>query len=186
MKPVRKRALAGYLEKVFEVSDRRACQVLKFARSSHRYQSVADRQDEIRMRLRDLAAARVSYGYRRLHVLIRREGWPINAKRVYRLYTEEGLTMRRKRPRRRVSAARRVVSQPKPKRSNESWSMDFVSDQFYSGHQLRVLTIVDNFSRESLALKAGGGVGLLVDRGTPHLAHQPYHPLPAHAMTLPP
>ena len=154
MKPVRKRALAGYLEKIFEVSERRACQVLKFARSSHRYQSVADRQDELRMRLRDLATARVSYGYRRLHVLLRREGWPVNAKRVYRLYTEEGLTMRRKRPRRRVSAARRA-SQPKPRRSNESWSMDFVSDQLYSGHQLRVLTIVDNFSRESLALKAG-------------------------------
>ncbi|BEQ14169.1 transposase [Desulfoferula mesophila] len=155
MKPVRKRALAGYLEKVFKVSERRACQVLKFARSSHRYQSIADRQDELRMRLRDLAAVRVSYGYRRLHVLLRREGWLVNAKRVYRLYTEEGLTMRRKRPRRRVSATRRVVSQPKPKRSNESWSMDFVSDQLYSGHQLRVLTIVDNFSRESLALKAG-------------------------------
>lgn len=111
-KPVRKRALAGYLEEIFDVSERRACQVLKFARSSH-------------------------------------------ANRVYRLYTEKGLTKHRKRPRRRVSAARRVASQPKPKRSNESWSMDFVSDQLYSAHQLRVLTIVDNFSRESLAVKAG-------------------------------
>jgi putative transposase len=83
-----------------------------------------------------------------------REGWEVNHKRVYRLYSEEGLTMRRKPPKRRVSAAKRGPRQ-KAGFTNESWSMDFVSDQLYSGHQIRILTIVDNCSRESLALKVG-------------------------------
>jgi putative transposase len=143
-----------YLQIGYDVSERRACEVLKFSRSSHRYRSTADRQEELRIRLRDLAYSRISYGYRRLHILLQREGWKINAKRVYRLYTEEGLTMRRRVPRRRVSAARRVC-RPNPRSTNESWSMDFVSDQLYSGHRIRVLAIVDNFSRESLALKVG-------------------------------
>jgi len=104
--------------------------------------------------LRDLATGRPSDGYRRLHILLLREGGRVNHKRVYRLYSEEGLTMRRKPPRRRISAARRKRL-PCPVRTNESWSMDFMSDQLYSGHRIRVLTIVDNHSRESLALKVG-------------------------------
>ena len=76
------------------MSERRVCGATGFARSSQRYRSTADPQDELRLRLKELAAARVRYGYRRLHVLLRREGWPINAKRVYRLYHEEGLSIR--------------------------------------------------------------------------------------------
>ncbi len=93
--------MAEYLQASYQVSERKACHALSFARSSHRYQSRTDRQDFLRIRLRDLAAVRVHYGYRRLHILLGREGWQINHKRVYRLYTEEGLTMRRKRPKRR-------------------------------------------------------------------------------------
>ena len=82
----------------YEVSERRACRVLGHTRSTQRYQSVADRQDGLRVRLRDLAGSRLSWGYRRLYVLLRREGWPVNHKLVYRLYREEGLGLRRRRP----------------------------------------------------------------------------------------
>jgi putative transposase len=121
-----------------------------------RYESVKDSQDALRIRLKDLAASRVRYGYRRLHVLLEREGWEINHKRVYRIYKQEGLMVRTKRPRRRVSAKNRddravAVS------ANESWSMDFMSDQLSDGRWIRVLTIVDNFTRESLAAEVESG-----------------------------
>jgi putative transposase len=156
--PARKRELAVYLQVGYEVSERRACRVLCQGRSSQRYRSVADRRDALRIRLRDLAAARPSWGCPRLDLLLRREGWRVNHKLVDRLYREEGLGLRRKRPRRRVSAAKRQ-NQPVPARCNESWSMDFMSDQLVSGHRIRVLTLVDNFSRESLALKVGLRLG---------------------------
>jgi putative transposase len=105
------------------------------------------------MRLKELAAARVGYGYRRLHVLLRREGWRVNHKRVYRLYRQEGLGLRRKPPRRRVACVKRQI-RPTAEAKNECWSMDFVSDQLFDGRRLRVLTIVDNHTRESLALEA--------------------------------
>jgi len=165
-----------YVRAAWEVSERRACGALGFWRSTHRYRSVADRQESLRVKLRELAARRPSYGYRRLHILLVREGWRVNHKRVYRLYVDEGLAMRKKRPRRRVSAARRQRL-PAPGRTNEIWSMDFVSDQLYSGHSIRVLTIVDNFSRESLSLKVGRSLraedvaavlrGLVRERGRP-------------------
>jgi len=128
------------------------------------------------MRLRDLAASRPNWGYRRLGLLLRREGWGANHKLVYRLCQEEGLGLRRRRPRRRVSAARRE-NVSTPNRCNESWSMDFMADQLYSGRPLRIFTIVDNFSRESLALRTGFRLtgedvvevlnGLIRERGIP-------------------
>jgi putative transposase len=90
------------------------------------YQSCKRDRGELRVRLRDLASVRVSYGYRRLHVLLRREGWRVNHKLVYRIYKEEGLEVRTKKRRKRVSALRIVL--PAPTRPNERWSMDFVSD----------------------------------------------------------
>lgn len=112
----------------------------------------------MRIRLRDLAQARVSYGYRRLHVLLQREGWKVNHKRVYRLYRQEGLGMRPKKPRRHVTACRRL-ERPVATEVNESWSMDFMSDQLYDGRQIRLLTLVDNFNRESLAIEVGEHIG---------------------------
>ena len=85
---------------------RRACEVLTLLRGSYRYRSVADKQVALRMRLRDLAQAWVSYGYRRLHVLLQREGWAVNHKRVYRLYRQEGLMLRTKRPRQHMPPPR--------------------------------------------------------------------------------
>lgn len=137
----------------YQRSERRACEALGWPRSTHRYQSVADPQDALRMRLKDLAGARVGYGYRRLHVLLRRDGWQVNHKRVYRLYREEGLMLRKKLPRRRVACLKREV-RPTAAVRNECWSMDFVSDQLFDGRRLRVLVIVDNHTRESLALRA--------------------------------
>ena len=104
--------------------------------------------------MRDLAAARTHYGYRRLYVLLRREGWEVNHKLVYRLYVEEGLQMRRRRPRRNRSCQVRST-RPTASRFNESWSMDFMADQLFTGQRFRILTLVDNFSRESLAIRAG-------------------------------
>lgn len=92
------------------------------------------------MRLRQLAAKHVGYGYQRLHILLRREGWPVNHKRVYRLYREDQLCLRKKPPRRRV-ACRKREDRPTATRKNECWSMDFVSDQLYDGRRIRVLTL---------------------------------------------
>jgi putative transposase len=108
------------------------------------------------MKIRDYAAARVRYGYRRIYVLLRREGLLINHKRVYRLYCRENLNIRHK-PRKKLVSIPRVELQ-KESRLNESWAMDFVSDQLYNGRRFRTLTIVDTFSRECLAIHVGQAI----------------------------
>jgi len=135
----------------YQTSERQALEAFGWARSTHRYKSVADRQDVLRMRLKDLAGTRIGFGYRRLHVMLRREGWQINHKRVYRLYREEGLGLRKKVPRRRVASVKREI-RPTATEQNECWSMDFVSDQLFDERRLRILTLVDNHTRESLGL----------------------------------
>lgn len=142
------------LQAAYEVSERRACRAIGAARSSHRYQSCRDERAELRIRLRDLAASRVRYGYRRLHILLKREGWQVNHKLVYRLYLEEGLQMRTKTPRRNKSCRARV-ERSKATHINESWSMDFMSEQLFDGRRFCLLTLVDNFTRESLAIRVG-------------------------------
>jgi putative transposase len=149
--------MVEYLQAGYRVSIRRACDVLELGRTTYYYKSKADPQTALRIRLRDLANARIRYGYRRLHVLLRREGWKINAKRVYRLYVEEGLGLRIKRPKRRRSAVARVAL-PEPTGPNQIWSMDFVSDELGWGRRFRVLTLVDHFTRESPALEVGVGM----------------------------
>lgn len=106
------------------------------------------------MRIKEISAARVHYGYRRVHVLLKREGFRDNHKRVYRLYREEGLSLRFKRPKHNKSARLR---QPKHfvTAINQIWSMDFVADALFDGRRLRALTVVDNYSRESLAIEVG-------------------------------
>jgi len=101
-----------------------------------------------------IAAARVRYGFWRIFVLLRREGWQVNHKRVYRLYKQAGLNLRSKRPRRRKAAAHRL-ERPVLSGPNQSWSMDFVADALFDGRKLRALTVVDNFTRESLAIRVG-------------------------------
>jgi len=132
------------------------------------YIGVRPPQTALRRRIREIAEVRVSYGYRRITVLLRREGWHVNAKRTYRLYKEDGLGLRRKRPKRRRSA---VTRQPRPvlTRPNERWSMDFMSDALANGQKLRVLTVVDGFTRECVALEVaahfrGQDVAAVLDR----------------------
>lgn len=146
------------------------------ARRTKRYQSVKDPQEALRLRLRDLAAARVRYGYRRLQILLKREGWRVNHKRVYRLYCQENLTVRTKRPRRHVTAKARK-DRSVAGRKNECWSMDFMSDQLADGRNIRVLTIVDNFTRESLSAEVGVGfTGHAVARVLARIAEARGHP----------
>ena len=141
----------------YGVSERRACEVLTLPGASHRYRSVADEQAALRMRIRDLAQSRVSYGYRRLHVPLQREGWAVNHKRVYRLYSQEGLMLRNKKPKRHVSCQRRE-ERTVAAGVDERWSMDFMSDELFDGRRIRLLTIVDNFTRESLAVKVAASI----------------------------
>jgi putative transposase len=109
------------------------------------------------MRIRDIAQTRMRYGYFRIYILLRREGWVVNHKRVYRLYREDGLSLRLKRPRRHVSAAQRE-RQPAALAPNELWSMDFVSDALFDGRRLRALTVVDAYTREALAIDVDQGI----------------------------
>jgi putative transposase len=141
----------------FGVSERRGCVALRFHRSSQRYRATRDDQAPLRLRIREIAAVRVRYGYPRIHILLRREGWPVNRKRVYRLYRQEGLSLRHKRPRRHVMAARRS-ERPLATRPNEQWSMDFVSDALFDGRRIRALTLVDNYTREALAIVVDSGI----------------------------
>jgi putative transposase len=156
VRPAQKRAAAQFFRVGFRVSERRACRLAGVARSSYRYRSLAVEQTALRLRLRDLAAARVCYGYRRLHVLLRREGWRVNHKRVYRLYREEGLGIRAKR-RKKLASAPRVLPPP-ARQPLERWSLDLLSDSLVDGRRFRVLTIVDNVSRVSPAIEVGGSL----------------------------
>lgn len=137
----------------YGASRRQVCRALRFPRTTDYYKSRKDPQDALRVRLRDLAAARVKYGYRRLHVLLRREGWAVNKKRVLRLYQQEALALRRKNPRRRASARTRE-GRPPVEAADQVWAMDFVSVVLADGRRARVLTVLDVFTREAVAVRA--------------------------------
>ncbi len=119
-------------------------------RSSYHYRPRGDDQADLKKRIKEIAETRVRYGYRRIHVLLHREGWNVNAKRIYRLYKEMGLQLRNKTPKRRVKAKLRE-DRVQATHSNEIWAMDFVHDQLVTGRKIRILTIVDIFSRFSPA-----------------------------------
>jgi putative transposase len=136
----------------FELSERRACGLIQLQRSSFRYQSQAKDQTALRLRLKEVAGVRIRFGYRRLTVLLRREGWKVNAKRIYRLYRQEGLAVRA-RKRKKIASQARVMSSPVD-RPNQRWSMDFMSDRLVDGRSFRILTAVDQYSRECLLLEA--------------------------------
>ena len=131
------------------MSERRACRVIDADRKSVRYRSIRDDDGALREKLRELANQRRRFGYRRLHILLRREGVMINRKKTQRLYREEGLTVRRRKGRRRAVGARApapVLALP-----NQRWSLDFVHDQLATGRRFRVLNVVDDVTRECLA-----------------------------------
>jgi putative transposase len=151
--PGQRRIVAAWAQSAFQLSERRACGVLAASRSSLRYCHRRPDQEPLRRRLRELAAGRVHAGYRQLHVYLRREGWAINHKRTYRLYCEEELSLRRRRPKRRRSAVPRQ-SRPQPTRANEVWAIDFMHDTLADGRLVRVLTGIDVYTRECVALAA--------------------------------
>jgi putative transposase len=150
--PAARREAAAYLRRVFEMSERRACRVIGTDRTSVRYQAIRPDDAELRERLKALAQERRRFGYRRLHVLLRREGHAINKKRVQRLYREERLTVRRRGGRKRAMGTRRPIVTPLA--PNQRWSLDFVSDQLTDARRFRILAVVDDCTRECLALVA--------------------------------
>jgi len=149
--PAARREAASYLRQVYEVSQRRACQVIGTDRSSIRYHSRRPEDGLLRSRLRAIAAVRRRFGYRRLHILLRREGITLNHKKLRRLYAEERLQVRRRggRKRPRHPGAAEAAQGP-----NQHWSLDFLHDQLSDGRRFRILAIVDDFTRECLALVA--------------------------------
>ncbi len=149
--PQAKRAAVSHLMASHKMGVTRACGLIGISRSLYRYEAKRPADTELKARLGELAAQKRRYGYRRLHVLLRREGWEINCKRTYRVYHEAGL-MVRKRKRKRIAGVERQVKAP-ALAPNESWSMDFVSDGLVDGRRLRCLNIVDDFTKQCLAIE---------------------------------
>jgi len=148
--PAAHREAAMYLQATYEMSQRRACRVMNTDRTSVRYQSRRPDDGQLRDRLKALAQERRRFGYRRLHVLLRREGHAVNKKRVQRLYREERLMVRRRGGRKRAMGTRRPIETPVA--ANQRWSLDFVSDQLSDGRRFRILAVVDDCTRECLGL----------------------------------
>ena len=136
---------------MWDVSIRRACAVLEVDTSTYHYKARRPDQAVLKGRIQEICATRVRYGYRRVQVLLRREGWTVNHKKTRRIYGELGLQLRNKTPKRRVKAKLRDDRAP-ALRPNDVWAMDFVHDQLATGRKIRVLTVVDTFSRYSPAV----------------------------------
>jgi putative transposase len=149
--PQARREAVGILTAERGLGVTRACGLVGISRSLYRYRSRRSPALELRGRIAELAAQKRRYGYRRIQVLLRREGWSVNHKRTYRLYREQGLAVRR-RKRKRIGYAERLVM-PAPQAPNVSWSMDYVSDGLIDGRKLRALAIVDDYTRECLVIE---------------------------------
>lgn len=142
----------GWIRATYRVSVQRACALAQFSRAAWYRVSRAKDQSALRRRIREIAAARPRFGYKRIWVMLRREGWSVNHKRVHRLYRLEGLQLRmRVRRRKHMCLHRGVV--PKAQRRHERLSMDFVHDQLFDGRRFRILTVVDQWSRESVLVE---------------------------------
>jgi putative transposase len=150
--PAAHREAVDYLRSTHEMSQRRACRVIGSDRATVRYEAKRSDDGDLRERLKALAAERRRFGYRRLHVLLRREGHAVNRKRVQRIYREERLMVRRRGGRKRAIGTRAPLERPAS--ANGCWSLDFVSDQFTDGRRFRILAIEDVCTRECLALVA--------------------------------
>jgi putative transposase len=148
--PAARRETVAHLRVAFEVSERRACSAFGADRTSIRYRSNRPDDGVVRARLRELASIRRRFGYRRLHILLTREGIVMNHKKLRRLYREERLQVRRRGGRKRALGTRTPMTLPQG--PNQRWSLDFLSDAFADGRRFRILAIVDDFTRECLAL----------------------------------
>ena len=152
--------VVAYVAKCHGCSERRACSLTRQHRSTQRKPSIRDPRLDIGQRMREIARARIRYGYRRVHIMLRCDGWAVGRNLVWRLYREEGLALRSKRPRRRKMVVHREA-RCVPKHPNEAWSLACplrgraVHDRLSSGTKFRALTVVDICSREGLAIEVG-------------------------------
>src|SRR6201981_3859560 len=173
--PAAKREAVAHLRSAFDMSERRACRTIGCVRMCVRYRARRPDDPELRQRLRALAHERRRFGYRRLHVLLRREGFKVNHKRLFRLYREERLMVRRRGGRKRAMGTRAPMTVPLL--PDDRSSLDFVADQFIDGRRMRILVVVDDCTRECLALVADTSISgmrvareldrLLTERGKP-------------------
>ena len=154
--PEARRAAVELIQQHCRLSERRACRLVQIPRSTVQYEPRPDWNVKIRVRLLELAAERPRFGSPRLHELLLREGMRVNHKRTERLYKLENLSLRTKKRKRRRSGMRLVL--PQSTRSNERWSMDFVSDALAYGRRFRALTIVDDFTRESVCIEVAHSI----------------------------
>lgn len=163
MTPDAKRKAVAHLMQVHQVSQRRACSALNVDRSTVRYQSRRSDDSDLRDALKAVAKERRRFGYRRLQVMVERQGWQVNHKKFRRIYREEKLQVRRRGGRKRALGTRRPMVVPDS--PNQRWSLDFVSDALTDGRRFRILTVVDDHTRENLALIADTSLsGLRVTR----------------------
>ena len=175
--PAGKRKAVVHLREEFGMSERRACKAIGCCRMTMRYQTTRADDASLRQRMRAIAQERRRFGYRRLHVLLKREGYLINHKKLFRLYREEKLTVRRRGGRKRAIGTRAPMLVPMM--PNDRWSLDFVSDQLTCGRRFRILTVVDDCTRECLALVADTSLSgirvareldrLMIERGKPKM-----------------
>jgi putative transposase len=175
--PVARREAVAHLRQTYEASQRRACQVIGADRTSIRYRSRKPDDSAVRVRLRELAAIRRRFGYRRLHLLLDREGLHMNHKKLRRLYAAERLQVRRRGGRKRALGTRAPMTLPQA--PNQRWSLDFVSDTFTDSRRFRILAVVDDFTRECLCLVADTSLSgsrvareldtVIAERGRPSL-----------------
>jgi putative transposase len=150
--PAARREAVALLQAKLKVSERRACTMIEICRMTVRYRSRRPDDGRLRERMKSLADERRRFGYRRLHILLRREGYVVNHKRLFRLYKEERLIVRRRGGRKRAMGTRAPITLPP--HPTQRWSIDFVSDQLLDGRRFRILTVVDDCTRECLALVA--------------------------------
>jgi putative transposase len=173
--PQARRDAVALLKTHWQLSERRACGLVNLSTSVLRYQARLDGNEPLQARIFVLAGQRRRFGYRRIHILLRREGWDINVKRVYRLYRLAGLSVRR-RNRKRIALTERVPLLL-PEQPNYAWSMDFVHDGLADGRRIRCLNIVDDFTKESLVIEVDTSIsGLRVARVLDRIAE--CRPLP--------
>lgn len=157
MKPKARRAAETFAAERFGLSHRRACQLVQLCRATQQYRAKRKSDELLRKRMRELAEQRRRFGSPRLHIFLRREGLVQNHKRTERLYREEGLSLRLKKRKKKVAMLR--IPLPVPQKPNEIWAMDFVSDAFFMGRRFRILTLIDLFSRECLAIEVDTSIG---------------------------
>src|SRR3954451_17075681 len=175
--PATERKAVARLVDAYGMSERRACKAIGCCRMTMRYKTTRADDATLRQRMKAIAHERRRFGYRRLHVLLKREGYVINHKKLFRLYREEKLGVRRRGGRRRAIGTRAAMMVPMT--PNDRWSLDFVSDQLTDGRRFRILTVVDDCTRECLALVADTSLSgarvareldrLMIERGQPKM-----------------